>query len=240
MPSFSREDIEFHYVDRGNGIPLVVQHGLGGDLAQPSVLFEPPDGFRLLSMDARGHGETRPLGREDELSIATFADDMVAWLDHLGVEKAIVGGISMGAAIALNMALRYPERLLGLILSRPAWLDAPYPPRLRIFSMLTELIREHGPEEGRRRFLGSEAYRELNAESPESAQTLADQFLHPRAVETAVKFDRIAGIRRAWAGPGGIGSPCRRWCWRIIGTRFIRMNSRKFSPGPFLERCFAR
>lgn len=192
MPSFTRDGIKFHYIDRGKGIPLVVQHGLGGDLTQTTVLFEPPEGFRLLSMDARGHGETRPLGDERSLRIGAFADDVVAWLDHLGIEKAVVGGISMGAAVALNVALRYPERLLGLILSRPAWLDGPYPAHMQIFSMLTKLIQDHGPDEGRRRFLESDAYRKLKGECPESAQTLADQFAHPRAVETAVKFDRIA------------------------------------------------
>ncbi len=192
MPNFRLDEVDFHYIDRGEGIPLVVQHGLGGDLTQPSILFEPPEGFRLLSMDARGHGETRPLGDKQHLNIARFADDVIAWLDHLGVEKAIVGGISMGAAISLNLALRYPDRLLGLILSRPAWLDEAYPPALRIFSLVTELIEELGPEAGQERFLASEAYRALEEESPESAQTLADQFLHPRAKESAVKFDRIA------------------------------------------------
>lgn len=192
MPSFPHDDLDFHYIDHGQGIPLVVQHGLGSDLTSPSVLFDPPEGFRLISMDARGHGETRPLGPEEKLRIAQLADDVLALLDHLGIEKAIVGGISMGAAIGLNLALRYPNRLLGLILSRPAWLDRPYPENLRIFSMLTELIQQHGPQEGRRRFLESKEYQALKLESPESAETLADQFLHPRATETAAKFDRIA------------------------------------------------
>src|SRR5262245_38296441 len=176
MPRFRRDGIDFAYVDRGEGIPVIIQHGLGGDTAQPTLLFQPPPGFRLISFDARGHGETRPFGPPEKIALAAFADDLLGLLDHLGIERAIVGGISMGAAIALNLGLRYPDRMLGLILSRPAWLDRPFPPHLAIFPLLTRLIQECGPQEGRRRFLETEEYRRLKAVNPDSAQTLADHF----------------------------------------------------------------
>ena len=63
----------------------------------------------------------------DKLTIATLADDLIGLLDHLGIEQAVIGGISLGAAVAVNVALRYPERVLGLVLSRPAWIDGPLP-----------------------------------------------------------------------------------------------------------------
>ena len=59
---------------------------------------------RLLTLDCRGHGATEPLGEEARLNFSAFADDVVALLDHLGIEQAIVGGISMGAGVALNLA----------------------------------------------------------------------------------------------------------------------------------------
>jgi pimeloyl-ACP methyl ester carboxylesterase len=55
-------------------------------------------------------------------------------MDYLRLPQAIVGGISMGAAVALNFTLRFPERVLGLILSRPAWLDGPLPSNVRIYA----------------------------------------------------------------------------------------------------------
>ncbi len=192
MPIFRYDGIDFHYVDRNEGTPLVIQHGLGGDTAQPTLLFQPPPGFRLLSLDARGHGETRPLGPPEKIGIRPFADDLRAFLDHLGLQRALVGGISMGAAVALNFALRFPDRLLGLILSRPAWLDQPIPQHLAIFPRISHLIAQYGSQEGRRRFLESDDYQRLKAVNPDSAQTLAGHFLHPRAEETAIKFDRIA------------------------------------------------
>ncbi len=191
MPMFRRDGIDFHYVDEGQGIPLVVQHGLGGDISEPVLLFQPPEGFRLLCLDARGHGQTRPLGDPAGIGIAPMADDLLALMDHLEISRAIVGGISMGAAIALNLALRYPDRLLGLILSRPAWLDRPLPSHLRIFPIIADLIQSFGPEVGLERFQQAEAYQKIKAENPDIAQRLVSHFQHPRAQETAIKFDRI-------------------------------------------------
>ena len=71
-----------------------------------------------------------------------LADDLVALLDHLEIERAVVGGISLGSAVAVNMALRYPERVRGLVLSRPAWIDRPLPENVRLYSMIAELASE--------------------------------------------------------------------------------------------------
>jgi pimeloyl-ACP methyl ester carboxylesterase len=209
MPSFRHDGIDFHYLDRGEGLPLIILHGLGGDVSQPALLFQPPPGFRLITFDARGHGETRPLGPEERIGIAATADDLLALMGRLEIDRAIVGGISMGAAVALNFALRHPDRLLGLILSRPAWLDRPAPEHLRIFVEITRFLRAFGPEEGRRRFEASEAYRRLADVSRDCARTLADQFRHPRAAETAVKFERFAmdGPCRGRRGWGDLHLP---------------------------------
>jgi pimeloyl-ACP methyl ester carboxylesterase len=191
MPLFSRDGLQFHYREAGAGVPFVFQHGLGGDTEQTFGLFRPPAGFRLLTLDCRGHGETRPLGDRAKIGIAAFADDLLAWLDHLHIDRAVVGGISMGAAVALNFALRYPARLLGLVLSRPAWLHRPRPENVRLFGHVARLIREHGPAKGRELFQQSEDYRELSHDSPDNAAGLLAQFDHPRAAETVVKLERI-------------------------------------------------
>lgn len=223
MPTFRHEEIDFAYVDRGEGIPVVIQHGLGGDTAQPTLLFQPPAGFRLLALDARGHGQTRPLGPPEKIGLGPFADDLRALLDHLGLERAIIGGISMGAAVALNFAIRYPDRLLALVLSRPAWLDQPLPPHLEIFPTITRLLMESGARDGHRRFLESDDYRRLKAIDPDSAQTLASHFLHPRAEERAILFDRLAR-----------DAPCRdRSGWSSIAVPTLVMANRHDPIHPF-------
>src|SRR5271165_1473207 len=120
MLFLERDNLRFHYWDKGGGLPFVFQHGLGGEISQPFGLYRPISGVRMVAFDMRGHGETRPLGDLDKLTIASLADDLVALLDHLAISRAVVGGISLGAAVAVNTALRHPERVLGLVLSRPA------------------------------------------------------------------------------------------------------------------------
>jgi len=191
MPYFARDGLEFHYRDVGRGIPLFFQHGLGGDIAQPFDLFAPPSGFRLIGFDARGHGETRPLGDPKKIAIASIADDLIVLMDHLDLPDAIVGGISMGAAVALNVGLRYPERVLGLILSRPAWLDRPLPENTRVFPHIAQLILRHGAREGLARFRQTPEYLDMLRESPDCAQSLVLHFEHPRAEECVARLERI-------------------------------------------------
>ena len=97
MPLFERDGLAFHYLDEGDcsGRPFVFRHGLGRDVSQPAGVFSPPPGIRLLSLDCGGHGKTYPLGGAQKLSFSCFADDVAALMDHLGLERAVVGGISM-------------------------------------------------------------------------------------------------------------------------------------------------
>jgi pimeloyl-ACP methyl ester carboxylesterase len=191
MSVFDHDGLHFHYVDSGTGSPFVFQHGLGGDVCQPTGLFSPPFGVRLISMDCRAHGETKPLGDEDKLTIKCFADDLLALMDHLNLQDATIGGISMGAALTLNLTLRFPGRVNGLVLSRPAWLEGPNKKNREIFSTIAGLIRDHGTVEGKELFLQSDLYQEVREASSDSAASLAGQFDNPRAKETLIKLERI-------------------------------------------------
>lgn len=191
MPRFERDGLTFHYQDSGQGAAIFFQHGLGADITQPLGLFRPPKGFRLIAFDCRAHGETRPLGDEAKLNFDCFADDLIALLDHLEIPQAVFGGISMGAGISLNAALRYPERTLGLVLSRPAWLDAPLPPNLSVLGVIARMIREHGAQAGRQAFLESADYARLQADSPDAASSMVGQFESTRAEDGVARLERI-------------------------------------------------
>ena len=197
MPSFPHDGIQFHYRDshpgeNGGGLtPFIFQHGLGADVQQTFDLFAPPPGFRLLAFDCRAHGETRPVGPEEKISVAQSAEDLGAFLDFLKMDSAIIGGISMGAAIALHFALTHPARVRGLVLSRPAWLDESRAAQMQPFTELAHCLREHGAVEGARRFQESPAYQQVLKVSPDNAASLLAQFTQPRAEETAVKLARI-------------------------------------------------
>lgn len=189
MPTFEHAGITFHYLDRGTGRSFVFLHGLGGDTEQTASLFDPPPGVRFLSMDFRAHGQTRPVGDPAKLRIAVFADDVVALLDRLNVPEAVVGGISLGAAVAINLALRYPQRTTALVLSRPAWLEGPMEANARRYARIARLIRELGPREGLARFRQSPEYLEMADLSPDAAGSLVRQFEHPRAEEAVQRLE---------------------------------------------------
>jgi pimeloyl-ACP methyl ester carboxylesterase len=234
MAHFAHDGLDFHYRDVGRGTPIFFQHGLGGDVEQPFGLFAPPPGFRLIAFDARGHGETRPLGDPKKIAMATTADDLIALMDHLGLPGAIVGGISMGAAVALNAALRHPGRVLGLILSRPAWLDRPLPENTRVFPHIAQLILKHGAREGLARFRQSPDYLDMLRESPDCARSLVLQFEHPRAEECVARLERIphdapAHDRNEWRGIrvptlvlGNRQDPIHPWEFAEVLTRTIQ------------------
>jgi pimeloyl-ACP methyl ester carboxylesterase len=188
MPFFDRDGVRVNYRVEGHGVPFVFQHGLGGDVSQPFGVYKAPAGVRLVGMDFRGHGETRPLGDTARLKIACLADDLVALLDHLEIEEAVVGGISLGSAVSVNTALRYPERVIGLVLSRPAWIDGPLPENVRLYSMIAELLQSVGAKEGLERFRRTAEFRAMERRSPDCAKSLVGQFEQPRAEECAARL----------------------------------------------------
>lgn len=207
MPTFDRDGLSFHFRDRGAGRAFVFLHGLGTDSSQPSGLYTPPAGVRLIAPDCRAHGETRPLGDPKKVAVEPIADDVVALLDHLGVDRAVVGGISMGAAVALNLALRNPGRVLGLVLVRPAWLDRPLPENARVFAHVAQFLLKYGAAEGLERYRASPEYARVLAESPDTARALEQQFQEARAEECVVRLERIphdapAHDRQEWAALG--------------------------------------
>ncbi|MEJ7677552.1 MAG: alpha/beta hydrolase [Segetibacter sp.] len=191
MSYFEHNDLSFYYTETGHGTPFIFQHGLGGSVDQIIKIYSPPSGVRLITFDFRGHGKTQ-MSRKEELNFKTFADDVLAFMSHLLVDKAIIGGISMGAGVALNFALRYPDRTLALILSRPAWLDRPMEKQNKeIYSFIAKLLRENGHEKGRQIFIASDLYTQLSIVSPTTAQSFLGHFNYERASETAVKYELL-------------------------------------------------
>lgn len=107
-------------IQPGSGPIIVLQHGLCGDANQPADLIPAGLGWRHAVLNCRGHGQSQ-IGPEDQLSIATFADDVAALAAALDTPPMAVGGVSMGAAIALRLAVLRPDLVSALILVRPAW-----------------------------------------------------------------------------------------------------------------------
>jgi pimeloyl-ACP methyl ester carboxylesterase len=185
MPLIDLNGEPFHYASVGKGPPFVFQHGMGADTTQPLSSTGNVAGWRIIAMDCRGHGQTEASLDPARISFGQFAADLAALLDALKVEGAVVGGISMGAGVALTFALSHPERVTALILVRPAWLDHPSPPNLRWFPMAAALLQEFPADEAAQRFQQLPEFSELKAASKPAADSLLGQFHRPRARERA-------------------------------------------------------
>lgn len=108
----------------GKGPPLVFAHGLTGNRHVTRAQLTPLAGrYRIIIYDQRGHNDSTPVTEPALYAPARMAADMTAVLDALSIEKAIVGGESMGAATALLFALRHPQRVDKLLLTAPAFGD---------------------------------------------------------------------------------------------------------------------
>ncbi len=194
MPFFDRDGLEFHFRDEGHGLPFVFQHGLGGDLNQPFGLYRPAAG---RPADRIRHARPRrdpSAGRCRQADDRALADDLIALLDHLEIDRAIVGGISLGAAVAVNVALRFPDRVLGLVLSRPAWIDRPLPENVDLYATIARLIRELGPRRGSNDFRAIAGIsRRWTASRRIVPGRSIGQFEQPRAEECVARLERLAG-----------------------------------------------
>ena len=108
-------DIKHHYIEKGQGEPLILLHGNGENcdyfVGQTAVLAQH---FHVYALDTRGHGKT-PRG-EAPFTIRQFADDLRGFMDAHGIEKAHILGFSDGGNIAMVFAMKYPERVSRLIL----------------------------------------------------------------------------------------------------------------------------
>ncbi|HEY82871.1 MAG TPA: alpha/beta hydrolase [Dehalococcoidia bacterium] len=116
MPDILANGIRIHYEERGTGPAMVWAHGLGGTWQGWERVMDFFQGrYRVIAYDARGHGRSEIPARPEAYSQDIMVQDLLGVMDALGVGRAIVGGHSMGANVALNFALQYPERCLGLI-----------------------------------------------------------------------------------------------------------------------------
>ncbi|MDG9723154.1 MULTISPECIES: alpha/beta fold hydrolase [unclassified Streptomyces] len=107
------------YDDSGpsSGLPVLLIHGhpFNRTLWAPQVAALVEAGHRVVTPDLRGYGRSGVT--PGKVLLADFADDLAELLDHLGIERAVVGGVSMGGQITMEVQLRHPERVRALVLS---------------------------------------------------------------------------------------------------------------------------
>ena len=116
MPLFSRDGVRLHYLDEGRGPPVMLLHAfpLSSEMYRPQISALGSK-YRFILPDLRGFGGSPALRRPIEMS--AFAEDALALLDHLNVETAVVGGVSMGGYVTMALLQLDPSRVRALVLA---------------------------------------------------------------------------------------------------------------------------
>ncbi len=106
-----------HTSDQGTGLPVVLLHAFANDGALWAPQIEAFRAqYRIIAPDLRGFGRSMATDGS-AVSMDRYADDVIDLMDQLQIERAVAGGISLGGYVAMSLALRYPQRLCGLVLA---------------------------------------------------------------------------------------------------------------------------
>lgn len=145
MAKKSVRDIEIHYELHGVAGPVILLiHGLGSSLRDWEYqVGDLAKRYQVLTIDLRGHGET---SRKGPITMAGFAADLRELLAALGIQSAYVIGISLGASVAFQLALDYPEVVDGLVIinGSPEGPSTTNPAHVAELEWRTRSVREHG------------------------------------------------------------------------------------------------
>jgi pimeloyl-ACP methyl ester carboxylesterase len=156
--------------ESGAGPAILLLHGLTATrryVVMGSRLLE-RSGHRVVQYDARAHGRSGPAPASDAYTYELLGDDAIAVMDARGIERAVLAGASMGAHTLLNVALRHPDRVAGMVVITPAYSGDAERERERLgrWDRLSEALRGGGVDG----FI--EAYGIPDGATPEFASTL--------------------------------------------------------------------
>lgn len=165
----------------GPGMPFVLQHGLCGDARQTAEALPDGPAVRRITLECPGHGASALAG---DLSIAAFADHVAALIETLP-GPVVLGGISMGAAIALRLAVLRPELLRALVLIRPAWVTDSAPANMAPNAAVGSLLATQPRDKARAAFASSAMAAQLARSAPDNLASLMGFFDREPVSDTA-------------------------------------------------------
>jgi pimeloyl-ACP methyl ester carboxylesterase len=127
MPFFDSAGIRIHYQDTGSGEAVMLVHGFAStaehNWGATGWIAALSKKYRVIAPDVRGHGlSDKPHARE-AYGYASMGADVTRLMDHLGLQRALLFGYSMGASIAIELMLSRPERFRAIVLGGIAYDD---------------------------------------------------------------------------------------------------------------------
>ncbi|AKT42699.1 alpha/beta fold hydrolase [Chondromyces crocatus] len=206
--------------------PLVLVFGFGmslWDWVDLGYVARLEGAFRVIAVEPRGHGESGAPNHAEDYDPKRMASDVTAVMDHMGVEKAVVWGYSLGAKIVLALASRHPDRLAGLVLGG--------------FEFASEVRREDDLVLATLR-KGGEAWRALwgqvMATPPAMAARLAQVNTEALSAlrEAEGQWESLAGI------PATLTAPCLLYAGeRCFGREVVKEAVTSIAGSRYVERA---
>ena len=151
MPTLALDGTDLYYEDDGAGAPVLLVHGMGLDARMWIDQVEALDSeCRMIRPDLRGFGRSP----RDPLIPYSHADDLVALLDHLGIDEVVLVGLSMGGMVALELVLAHPDRIRSLVLLDSVVDEVPFDPDIAAdYGKVRPAMASEGIAAARRNFL---------------------------------------------------------------------------------------
>lgn len=154
------------------GPALVFQHGLCGDARQVAEAMAGVTPQRWVCVECPGHGAS---DMDPAPSISSFADHVAALAETM-TGPVVLGGISMGAAIAARLAVTRPDLVRALVLVRPAWVTEAAPSNMAPNAEVGALLGRLPADQARESFAASPTARHLAVEAPDNLASLMGFF----------------------------------------------------------------
>jgi pimeloyl-ACP methyl ester carboxylesterase len=196
--------------EAGEGIPVVLLHGLSATrryVVMGSRALE-RGGHRVVLYDARGHGRSAPAPAPDDYGYEALAADLLAVLDDRGIERAVLGGASMGAHTIVRFALDHGDRVAGLVLATPAYTPESQAESLARWDALSDGLRDGGVEG----FVAAYGDGGVGEQWRDIVDRVLHQRLaqheHPEAVADALRTVPRSRAFEAWEELAELDLPC--------------------------------
>jgi pimeloyl-ACP methyl ester carboxylesterase len=127
VPFFDSAGIKIHYSDAGAGDAVVLVHGFASTVEHnwgaTGWIAALSKNYRVIAPDVRGHGLSDKPHAPEAYGYARMGADVTRLMDHLGIERGVLMGYSMGASIAIELMLSHPERFRAIVLGGIAYDD---------------------------------------------------------------------------------------------------------------------
>ena len=180
------DQTKLSYYDSGQGRLVLFQHGFSMDHRQVIEIWPNLDNIRLICLDVRGHGFTE-LATPHTLTLQHTVQDLLALFEHLGQTPTVMGGISLGAAITMELTKHL--EIEQLIVCRPAFAPDSDTSHFDVFRRLRDIMQSEPQDQWAESLEQQTEFQSLAETAPRNQETYRRLLEHPRLEELMIWMD---------------------------------------------------